>query len=345
MSKPVSVILTAILSLLISTGSLGQAAQEREADQSVKLGVELVVMDVQVLQKQSGRPVGNLNKEDFIVYEDGIKQSVTHFSQDRLPLSVVLLLDVSRSVGPSKRQIRDGAIQALQRLKPEDEVALAAFATSTRVVQSFTKDRRLITDRIEDLYETANVGRSTFLPEGVYQASVHLKKASNAGSRRVIIAITDNLSNQFRFADHSGGEATRELYETGGVVCGLLIGGGFGKGANGVRKVMRYYPPSLLFRDPADVDTFADRTGGEVMRASNDEIGTRLVELIEHLRTRYAIGYTPSNSKHDGKFRKVKVTVSPGVEAREGKVAVLTRRGYYAGKADAQAKDGGDQKK
>lgn len=70
MSKPVRVILTAILSLLISTGSLGQAVQEREADQSVKLGIELVVMDVQVLQKQSGRPVGNLNKEDFVVYED-----------------------------------------------------------------------------------------------------------------------------------------------------------------------------------------------------------------------------------------------------------------------------------
>lgn len=124
MSKPVSVILTVILSLLISTGSLGQAAQEREADQSVKLGVELVVMDVQVLQKQSGRPVGNLNTEDFIVYEDGIKQSVTHFSQDRLPLSVVLLLDVSRSLGPSKRQIRDGAIQAFQRADDPEQPPL-----------------------------------------------------------------------------------------------------------------------------------------------------------------------------------------------------------------------------
>ncbi len=57
LSKPVSVILTVILSLLISTGSLGQAAQEREADQSVKLGVELVVMDVQVLQKRPGAPL------------------------------------------------------------------------------------------------------------------------------------------------------------------------------------------------------------------------------------------------------------------------------------------------
>ena len=298
----------------------------------MKLGVELVVMDVQVLKKQTGRAVGNLRKEDFVVYEDGIKQDATHFSQDSLPLSVVLLLDVSGSVRPFISQIRNGALQAIQRLKPEDEVALAAFATSTRIVQSFTRDRRLIADRIEDLYKSANVGRATFLPEGIYQASVHLKKASNPGSRRVIIAITDNLSNQYRFAGHSGGEATGELYETGGVVCGLLIGGGFGKGADGVRKVMRYFPTSLLLRDPSDVDTFADRTGGEVMRASNDEIEARLVELIEHLRTRYAIGYTPSNSKHDGKFRKVKVTVSAAVEAREGTLSVLTRRGYNAAK-------------
>jgi len=299
MSKPVSAILPVILSLLILTGSPSQAAQEREADQSVKLGVELVVMDVQVLKKQTARAVGDLKKEDFVVYEDGVKQAVTHFSQDRLPLSVVLLLDVSRSVRPFTRQIREGALQALQRLKPEDEVALAAFAASTRVVQSFTKDRQLITGRIEDFYETAGVGRGTFLPEGVYQAAVHLKRASSPGSRRVIIAITDNISTQHRFMAHSGGEAVRELYET----------------------------------------------GGEVMRASSDEIEARLVELIEHLRTRYAIGYTPSNTKHDGKFRKVKVTLSAGVESREGKLSVLTRRGYYAAKDNAEAKGGTDSQR
>jgi len=170
------------------------------------------------------------------------------------------------------------------------------------------------------------------LPEGVYQTAVHLKRASTPESRRVIIAITDNISTQQRFMGHSGGEAVRELYETGGVVCGLLIGGGFGKQASGVRKVIRYAPPFLLVGDPADIDTFADRTGGEVMRASSDEIEARLVELIEHLRTRYAIGYTPSNGRHDGKFRKVKVTVSAAVEALEGKLSVLTRRGYYAAK-------------
>lgn len=333
MSKPVSAVLTFILSLLPSIGSPGQAAQQREADQSVKLGVELVVMDVQVLKKPTARAVGDLKKEDFAVYEDGIKQAITHFSQDRLPLSVVLLLDVSRSVRPFSTQIRDGALQALQRLKPEDEVALAAFATSTRVVQGFTKDRRLIADQIENIFKTANVGGSTCLPEGVYQASVHLKRASTPESRRVIIAITDNISTQQRFMGHSGGEAVRELYETGGVVCGLLIGGGFGKQASGVRKVIRYAPPFLLVGDPADIDTFADRTGGEVMRASSDEIEARLVELIEHLRTRYAIGYTPSNGRHDGKFRRVKVTVSAAVEAREGKVSVLTRKGYYAAKS------------
>ncbi len=340
-----TLILPIVLSLSISAGSPRKAQQQNPPDESVKLGVELVVLDVQVLHKSSGRPIGGLNISDFAVFEDGVKQQITNFSRDKLPLSVVLLLDVSRSVGPFKREIRDGALQALQRLKPEDEVALAAFATSTRVVQSFTKDRRLITDRIEDVYETANVGRSTFLPEGVYQAAVHLKQASNPGSRRVIIAITDNMSTQQRFMRHSGGDAVQELYETGGVVCGLLIGDGLVKQASGARKVMRYAPPFLLFGDPADIDTFADRTGGEVMRASSDEIETRLVELIEHLRTRYAIGYTPSNSKHDGRFRKVKVTVSAAVEAREGKLAVLTRRGYYAAKNNAEAKVPVDSKK
>ena len=59
----------------------------------VKVDVDLVNIDALVLQKNTARIVGGLNKEDFLLYEDGIKQEVTHFSQDQLPLSVVLAID------------------------------------------------------------------------------------------------------------------------------------------------------------------------------------------------------------------------------------------------------------
>jgi hypothetical protein len=59
----------------------------------VKVDIDLVKIDALVLQKNTARIVGGLNKEDFLLYEDGIKQEITHFSQDQLPLSVVIAID------------------------------------------------------------------------------------------------------------------------------------------------------------------------------------------------------------------------------------------------------------
>jgi VWFA-related protein len=327
MSRALSAILPVILSLLFSSGRPG-IAQQAQPDESLKLGVELIVMDVQVLEKDNARPLGGLKREDFAVFEDDVSQRITHFSQDKLPLSILLLLDVSGSVRPYAQQIREGALEAIQHIKPEDEVALAAFGTSTKIVQSFTRDRRVIADQIENVFRDAHVGRLTFLPEGVYQAAVHLKEATNPATRRVIILVTDNISNQFRFKGHSGGDALLELYESGAVVCGVLVG----RTGFAMHKAFRYHPLLFLMNDTADADTFADRTGGEVLAAGSGGIQTSLLSLIEHLRTRYAIGYTSSNSKHDGKFRKVKIKISPEIEKQHGKLAVLTRRGYYAAK-------------
>src|SRR5690349_21232851 len=64
----------------------------------VKVDVDLVKIDALVLQKNTARIVGGLNKEDFLLYEDGIKQEITHFSQDELPLSVVVAIDRGRRV-------------------------------------------------------------------------------------------------------------------------------------------------------------------------------------------------------------------------------------------------------
>src|SRR5678816_3377130 len=59
----------------------------------VKIDVDLVKIDALVLQKNTARIVGGLNKDDFLLFEDGIKQEITHFSQDELPLSVVVAID------------------------------------------------------------------------------------------------------------------------------------------------------------------------------------------------------------------------------------------------------------
>ncbi|HEY0347917.1 MAG TPA: hypothetical protein VGC60_07150, partial [Pyrinomonadaceae bacterium] len=66
----------------------------------VKVDVDLVTVDALVLQKNTARIVGGLQKEDFLIYEDGTKQEITHFSQDSLPLSVLLLIDRGGCLDP-----------------------------------------------------------------------------------------------------------------------------------------------------------------------------------------------------------------------------------------------------
>lgn len=301
--------------------------QAQERDQTIKLSAELVVLDVHVVNKKTGSAVSNLKKEDFSIYEDGVRQQIIHFSQDALPLSIVLLLDVSGSVLPIMKQIRDLALEALQHLKPEDEIALMVFARRAKLIQDFTKDRQLIVDQIKRVNEEANVGGSTFINDGVYQAAVHLRSASNPSSRRVVMVITDNISNQPFFIGPSEQETLHELFENGGVVCGIFVESRFSKVEGATNKSVFFWR-KVLYK--GNINIYANETGGLVLRAKKGEVGEKLTDLIDQLRTRYTLGYMPTNRKRDGKFRKIKVLVSPEVEEREGELAVLARRGYYA---------------
>src|SRR2546430_11354639 len=114
--------------LIIAALLAGAYAQEREPIDVVKVNTDLVVFDVQAIDKKTGRVVGDLNKEDFELSDNGVKQQISYFSRDELPLSIILLLDVSGSVRSIIHDIRDGALNALQRLKPDDQVAVMAFS-------------------------------------------------------------------------------------------------------------------------------------------------------------------------------------------------------------------------
>jgi VWFA-related protein len=306
-----------------------QTQQPKQFELTVKIDTDLVVTDALVMSKKKGRVIGDLKREDFLLYEDGVQQEITHFSQDKLPLSIMLLLDVSGSVQPELQQIQAGARYAMQQLKPEDEVAVMVFAGGAKLIQDFTKDRRLIEDKIAGIKDNplgfwARSGTRT--NEGVYQAAAHMDQATNPLSRRVIIGVTDNKSTAIP-TGHSGSEALEQIYESGSVVCGLIVeseifGGILGKARSPVGTLL------------GSIDSFADNTGGEVMKAKREEVASKLVELIGHLRTRYTLGYTPANSNLDGKFRKLGLKVAPQVEEREGKAVVRTRQGYYARRKD-----------
>ena len=110
------------------------------AAEVVKVDVDLVTVDALILQKNTARIAGGLKKEDFLIYEDGAKQEITHFSQDSLPLSVLLLIDRGGCLDPFGEKVHRAAVDAVSRLKPVDEVAVMTYHDTTQLLQGFTRE-------------------------------------------------------------------------------------------------------------------------------------------------------------------------------------------------------------
>lgn len=330
-------LLPVLFFLLTASLSGAQDPPPKQSDEVIRLSTELVVLDAEVLSQRTGQPISSLKPSDFTLYEDGIQQEITYFSYDRLPLSIVLLLDVSSSVWSGLDQIQAAALHALLRLKPEDEVALMVFASKTTLVQDFTQDRRLMAHHIETIKKLRDYG--TDVNRAVYDAAAHLKRATKPSRRRVVIAITDNESAPAPEAAEK--ETMDELFESGSVVCGLIVG----PFDELLPKPLKSDPPVVISHQTMNgqlgfgkdyLNPQADATGGLVVAAKKKEITDKFTAIIEHLRTRYSLGYMPSNAARTGEFRKIRLSLAPDIEKREGRVTIITKQGYYARKPESK---------
>jgi VWFA-related protein len=305
-------------------------APTRGDEEVIKTDVDLVVLDALILQKKTGRVVGGLKREDFTLTEDGIAQQITHFSQNSLPLSVVLLIDRGGCLDPFGENVRRAALDAVSHLKPTDEVAVMAYHDSVDLVEEFTRDRSLVADalnRVPGHDEEAN----HCLDRAFYEAAHYMVRAGNPVGRRVIIVITGVTSNFDCEGGPSGGEAKREVFESGSVVCGLIPRSPEQKMESGMMRTATTF--GNIFKVPSlRINDLAEETGGEVLDDKPENLDRTFDTLVEHLRTRYNMGYVPTNRKHDGTVRKLRLKVSPAVEKTQGKLAVKTRRTYIAPK-------------
>jgi VWFA-related protein len=312
------------------------AQSPEPVDGVYRVSVRLVVVDAQVVEKKRGQAVKSLKQDDFQVFEDGVPQQLSSFSQDRLPLSVVLLFDLTDSVRPVLKSLAQGALEALLHLKPEDEVAVMTYAASTQMVQDFTTDRALAVAAIEKASHTESP-EAAFFNEGIYQASAQLARSPN---RRVIIWLTDDVPNIPDFETkarygrsmkdsslHTKKEAMTRLLETGTVVCSLLRRSDFSISEDSNRSSAKVI--GQMLHPPGEVFEYARATGGQVVESSGRKMKEKLAEMIDDLRLRYSLGYHPSISKPKGKYCAIKVKLTPEALKSAGKVTVEAKQGYY----------------
>jgi VWFA-related protein len=308
---------------------------------TIRVSSQFVILDAQVENKQTHALIGNLQLSDFRLSEDGVPQKITYFSQDRLPLSVVFLFDLTDTVRDALKPLAEGAREILGHLKPEDEVAIMVFSSHTELLQNFTTDRTLAANAITKASSMESKD-GTFIHESMYQAVQQAMQSTMPGSRRVTIWLTDgtaNFENSMTLKTigkgaparlHTKEEATAELLHSGVVVSALIDR----TAATDMTMIaLDANPFAMLFGGrTGDIRKYAEMTGGPVLDTSKKEIAARLAALVDQIRLRYTLGYKPSTSKPQGTFCQLHLQLNPAtMKARADlrKAQVRTRQGYY----------------
>ena len=297
----------------------GFALAQETTDEVLRVDVDLVNLLFAVRDKK-GALVGNLEKDEFSVFEDGKQQTIKDFIREtNLPLTLGLLVDVSRSQESLIEVEKNAAQQFFQKvLKEKDMAFLISFGMEAELLQDSTNSVKLLRTGLDQLRISAPVSgimgpgpvptskaRGTILYDAIYLAA-HEKLRGEVG-RKAVVVITDGVDMGSRY---SLSEAIAAAHRADTIIYSIY-----------------YTDPRYSYFGGGDgeLKKMSEETGGRMFRVDRkhtlDDIFT---QIQEEMRSQYSIIYTPTNSNKDGAFRKVELRT-----ARKD-LKPQVRKGYYA---------------
>ena len=311
-------------------------AHAQEPDDVIRTETSLVQLNIGVVDKQ-GRAVTSLTRNDFVVYEDGVKQSIQLFEPVDAPFSLVLLLDMSGSTVTFRQQLKLASQRFLDALAPEDRVAVIQFNKDVKSLTGFT------TDRMKTAYaiEIATGAGETHFYDALKYA---LKELQKEGKRRkAIVVLTDGLDTSLRNADRAtlahaqtDQEALAAIQPHSSADLNYVL-------AAADRQGVTIFPLALPSGDPqrlplqtpnivgiyaaarARLQSLADRTGGRLNEINRLEYMAQLYrEVAANLRTLYTVAYQAKGDRPRGQWHEVKVEVA------NSDLTARTKPGYFA---------------
>ncbi len=292
-----------ILASAVLAASSSEQRRRRTTDDVFRAGIDLVQMSATVVD-EDGRLVGDLRREDFEVFEDGQRQTVTHFTRDRIPLSLGVVLDVSQSM---YGQRIDDARLALDRfladlLDPEDEVFIIVFNHKPRVVVPWTRGPRQLRNRLDDILPYGGTSIYDAMMEALPMFDVRQYQ------RAAVVLISDGSDTGSRANVR---DVRRLLRRSDAFVYAIAID------APDTRPINDRVNPYALRE-------MTTESGGytEVVHDS-PELGPATARIADELNHQYTLSYVSSRPA-DGSYRSIRVRIV-GKEYR-----VRTRRGYVA---------------
>jgi Ca-activated chloride channel family protein len=279
-----------------------------EAQEIATLSVDVQRVNVLfTVTNGKGKPITNLRREDFAVFEDNQRQQISNFSiENDLPLNVAVLIDSSGSVrGKLRFEQRAASKFFYSALRPgQDKALMMSFDTAPALLQDYTDDPALLTQGAERIV----AGGSTALYDAVLDAAVD--KLARRQGRRVIIVVSDGLDNSSRTSMKKALEGAQRN--------DVII---YTVSTNGIDGD----DPQEQRTGDANLKRLALETGGRAFFPSKvGELEPAFIRISEELRSQYSLAYGPTNSNRDGTFRQIRLVAS------RKHYAVRCRNGYFA---------------
>jgi VWFA-related protein len=288
----------------------------RQKGYTIGVNVDLVVVHTTVLDK-NGHFVSGLKKDTFKLFEDGVAQNVSSFSQEDVPISMGIIIDTSGSMRNKIDLVNKAALAFIRASNPEDQVFLVSFNDQVELLEDYTSDIDAITDALENTIVTGGTALYDAIYLGVQKAQSGVKP------KKAIVVITDG---EDRDSYYKLDELVAKVQESDvQIYCVGFLNPVPEKGLFG------HWSKSVPEKAHDALLRISDETGGKAYYPQKiAEIGNIVSEIAHELRNQYSIGYISSNSARDGSYRKIKIAVDPSLAATDH---VRYRRGYFAPKA------------
>ncbi len=328
---------------------------QKDIDDAVQIGVNIVGVETVVYNKKTNAIYTDLKPQNFELYEDGVKQEISDFTPTQGPLTVVMLIEFSRQVdsyyGVRKREVLAPLYTLInQGIRQDDNVALVAFDTKPVVITDFTGNTKALNAGLNLLINN----NGAFSESNLYDALAFVLRGGKAEavdfgggdlikgvdyaglksveSRTAVILVTIGVDT---FSKLNYDQIRKIIADTGVPIYTIGVGNLFYK-----KYDTRLAPETRMTWEQAfnTLRTFSRMSGGQYFPVTFEtELPSTMQSITNLMRSQYSLGYTPSNTRREGKLRKIVVKVDVDGDGKFGdKDVVVQNRESYIEPLDAK---------
>lgn len=314
------------VAVIISAAALSVVAQKpkpsptpipEDTQGTVKVAIRRVRLPITVTDKK-GNFVPGLTKNDFVILEDKVPQTIETFSDDlsqTTPLYIAVLMDTSPSTAGKLKFQQESAMNFIQTVvKPrKDRVLFGTFDDEITLLQDFTDKLDLLDKAV---YSVKKMGKQTALFDAIWQFCD--EKMRSVPGRRVLLIVTDGEDTYSRANIRDAVDIAQRTETT---IFAISTKAGFLATVPGVEA------GQVADKKDKDLLTLAEETGGTAFFTGDMlSLERSFTRISKELRAQYLVTYDPTNKSYDGTFRKIDVKLSDG----HRDLKVRTKRGYKA---------------